>query len=132
MTILRSQIRCMECGDLIISVHRHDFRSCSCGQVSIDGGRDYIRVVGGDGDFELVTVASEKELTTQEAASMLRAYKRFYAAAPPSVFGVFLQSLPLTDRQDFEALQWAGGLVATIDGLVCCKTQLAPESSLAR
>lgn len=46
-TLLRSQVECPECGELIASIHRHDFRSCGCGKTYIDGGRDYLRL-GGD------------------------------------------------------------------------------------
>jgi hypothetical protein len=27
-------------------VHPHDFKTCSCGKTSIDGGTDYLRRVG--------------------------------------------------------------------------------------
>lgn len=37
-------IICPECGDIIYSRARHDFHSCSCGQVAIDGGFDYKKV----------------------------------------------------------------------------------------
>jgi hypothetical protein len=43
-------IRCKKCGDTIESKHRHDFRSCSCGSVSIDGGRDYTRILWPGGE----------------------------------------------------------------------------------
>lgn len=39
-------IECPDCGDLVFSRARHDFRSCSCGAVSIDGGFDYLKVAG--------------------------------------------------------------------------------------
>ena len=35
-------IQCPRCGDTIYSRTRHDYRSCSCGSVSIDGGFDYM------------------------------------------------------------------------------------------
>jgi hypothetical protein len=28
------------------SAHRHDFRTCACGKIAVDGGRDYRRRVG--------------------------------------------------------------------------------------
>lgn len=43
---VRSQIECNACHDVIASFSRHDFNSCKCGAVSIDGGLDYLRVVG--------------------------------------------------------------------------------------
>lgn len=38
-----------EDGEIIYSACRHDFNTSSDGSVSIDGGRDYLRVVGGPG-----------------------------------------------------------------------------------
>ena len=38
-------IQCPNCKDVIFSRARHDFRSCSCGSVAIDGGFDYTRIV---------------------------------------------------------------------------------------
>lgn len=43
--ILKNAVRCNLCGDVIESTHRHDFKTCSCGRVSVDGGLDYIRRV---------------------------------------------------------------------------------------
>lgn len=34
---------CFDCDTLIVSFHRHDFRHCECGNISVDGGMDYIR-----------------------------------------------------------------------------------------
>lgn len=36
-------IQCPNCKDIIFSRARHDFRTCSCGDVYIDGGFDYCR-----------------------------------------------------------------------------------------
>ena len=44
--ILRNRAKCKLCGDTIESTHVHDFVSCSCGAVSVDGGRDYLRRCG--------------------------------------------------------------------------------------
>ena len=40
----RNAIECRNCHDVIESKHRHDFRTCSCGNVFVDGGLDYHRV----------------------------------------------------------------------------------------
>jgi hypothetical protein len=42
-TILINQAKCGGCGDVIVSINRHDYVTCSCGALSVDGGRDYIR-----------------------------------------------------------------------------------------
>ena len=37
-------IQCPICKDTVYSRARHDFRSCSCEAVSVDGGFDYLKV----------------------------------------------------------------------------------------
>jgi hypothetical protein len=41
--ILANKIRCKFCGEEIESKHRHDFVSCQCERVSVDGGKDYLK-----------------------------------------------------------------------------------------
>ena len=41
--ITRNAIQCNICGEVIESTSVHDFRTCSCGCVSVDGGHDYLR-----------------------------------------------------------------------------------------
>ena len=40
------KLKCKLCEDIIESKHRHDFKSCKCGSISIDGGSVYTRIVG--------------------------------------------------------------------------------------
>ena len=42
-TIKRNALKCLKCGDIIESKHRHDFVECSCGSIFVDGGREYLR-----------------------------------------------------------------------------------------
>ena len=42
-TIKRNRAVCFICDTIIESKHVHDFVTCKCGNVSVDGGRDYIR-----------------------------------------------------------------------------------------
>jgi hypothetical protein len=37
-------IQCPSCKDIVFSRASHDMRSCRCAAVSIDGGRDYMKV----------------------------------------------------------------------------------------
>lgn len=39
-----SAIKCSTCSDTIYSRVRHDFQSCSCGAISIDGGPAYTKI----------------------------------------------------------------------------------------
>lgn len=50
--IKSNKIRCRHCGDIIESRTVHDFVSCSCGRVAVDGGHDYLRRCGDKSDFD--------------------------------------------------------------------------------
>jgi hypothetical protein len=41
--IIRNSAKCKHCGDEIESKYVHDFVSCRCGSVSVDGGKQYLR-----------------------------------------------------------------------------------------
>ena len=41
--ILVNKAQCNNCEDIIESKFRHDFVTCSCGMISIDGGLDYLK-----------------------------------------------------------------------------------------
>ena len=40
---LRNSAKCLNCQDHIQSVFTHDFKSCKCGEVFVDGGFSYVR-----------------------------------------------------------------------------------------
>ena len=50
--IIRNRVRCKKCGDIIESKYRHDFVTCKCGAISVDGGKDYLRRSGNLEDYE--------------------------------------------------------------------------------
>lgn len=54
--IVTNKIECKRCGDIIESTYRHDFRTCKCGAVSVDGGKDYLRRGGNREDWEDMSV----------------------------------------------------------------------------
>jgi hypothetical protein len=41
--IVSNKVKCLQCGDTIESTHGHDFCTCTCGGVSVDGGKRYLR-----------------------------------------------------------------------------------------
>jgi len=47
-----NKIKCKKCGDVIESTYRHDFKFCKCGAVAVDGGKDYLRRLGYEEDYE--------------------------------------------------------------------------------
>lgn len=49
-------VKCLYCKDTIFSRTIHDFRTCSCGKTSIDGGFDYTKVSGTPNKVESVSL----------------------------------------------------------------------------
>jgi hypothetical protein len=41
--VVRNRAQCKLCGDIIESMHNHDFKWCSCREIAVDGGKSYIR-----------------------------------------------------------------------------------------
>lgn len=44
--IIRNSAECFQCGEHIESKSVHDFKSCSCGNIMVDGGKEYLKRVG--------------------------------------------------------------------------------------
>lgn len=59
--ILRNAARCKKCGVVVESKHRHDFASCECGAIFVDGGTDYIRRGGDPASIEELSEFSKPE-----------------------------------------------------------------------
>jgi hypothetical protein len=56
----KNAARCALCNDIVHSTYRHDFVSCSCGEIFVDGGNDYQRC--GAKDFKNVLRITDAEL----------------------------------------------------------------------
>jgi len=41
--VITNKIQCNHCQDIIESKSVHDYRSCQCGKISVDGGKEYFR-----------------------------------------------------------------------------------------
>ena len=50
--IINNKIKCKKCGDIIESKSINDYKRCSCGAVAIDGGKDYLKRIGNEKDYE--------------------------------------------------------------------------------
>ncbi len=54
--IVTNKAKCLKCDDIIESRHRHDYVSCSCGAIAVDGGTEYLKRTGNPEDcLELST-----------------------------------------------------------------------------
>jgi hypothetical protein len=52
MKLIQNEAKCRKCDDTIYSANRHDFKTCKCGAISVDGGLAYIRRVGRPEDID--------------------------------------------------------------------------------
>ena len=61
--IIANRAKCNICGDIIESWYTHDFKTCSCRNVSVDGGLDYLRRVykKGEGSYTELSEYGIKE-----------------------------------------------------------------------
>lgn len=69
--ILINKIRCKHCGDIIESKSVHDYKQCSCGAVSVDGGLDYIRrtfLSIQEDDYDELSVFEDSNLKCSDCA----------------------------------------------------------------
>jgi hypothetical protein len=44
--IIQNEAQCAKCKVIVFSAHRHDYKTCECGAIAVDGGQDYIKRVG--------------------------------------------------------------------------------------
>lgn len=49
-------IVCLKCGDAMFSVNRHDFKYCQCGSCAVDGGREYLKILGFPSDYKTIDI----------------------------------------------------------------------------
>lgn len=52
-------VQCHDCGDIVVSKHRHDWVQCSCENVFTDGGFDYQRIGYMSDRFTAITTLAE-------------------------------------------------------------------------
>lgn len=58
--LIKNKAQCKRCKDIIESKHRHDFVTCKCGSISIDGGLDYQKWTGDLHNFVDLSESKEK------------------------------------------------------------------------
>ena len=60
MKIISNKIQCKHCGEIIESTSVHNFVTCKCGKVSVDGGQDYLRRCGNKEDYIELSITGEQ------------------------------------------------------------------------
>lgn len=64
-------IKCLKCNDIIYSCSRHDFHWCSCNSCAIDGGFDYIKIIGNPSDWERTEIEILNDKLDEEVKEIL-------------------------------------------------------------
>jgi hypothetical protein len=41
--VITNKAQCKLCGDIIESLHGHHMQWCKCGEIAVDGGKNYLR-----------------------------------------------------------------------------------------
>lgn len=54
--IYANQVKCLKCNNTIRSKNRHDFVTCPCGSISVDGGSHYLKRSGDIGNYEELSI----------------------------------------------------------------------------
>ena len=54
--IINNKIKCKKCEDIIKSKSTNDYKKCSCGAVAVDGGKDYLKMIGNEEDYEELSI----------------------------------------------------------------------------
>ena len=54
--IINNKIKCKKCGDIIKSKSTNDYKKCSCCAVAVDGGKDYLKRIGNEEDYEELSI----------------------------------------------------------------------------
>jgi len=62
-SLVHGGLQCLKCEEIVVSLDRHDFRSCGCGATFIDGGRAYMRYGGDPKKIKSVRVRLSKGYT---------------------------------------------------------------------
>lgn len=72
--IVRNMAKCKQCGDVIESKFRHDYVTCSCGSIAVDGGKSYLRRAFKDED-SIEEMSEMKEISEEEYQAILQLRK---------------------------------------------------------
>ena len=58
--IISNKIKCKKCENIIESKSTNDYKRCSCGAVAVDGGKDYLKRIGNEEDYEELSTVCKK------------------------------------------------------------------------
>ena len=57
--IISNIIKCKKCGDIIESKSTNDYKRCSCGAVAVDCGKNYLKRIGNEENYEELSITKK-------------------------------------------------------------------------
>ena len=67
--IISNKIKCKKCRDVIESKNTNDYKKYSCVAVAVDGGKDYLKRIGSEEDYEELSITKK---TLAKASACVR------------------------------------------------------------
>lgn len=77
--ILQNRAMCLDCDSIITSVHRHDYVTCCCGNLAVDGGLDYLKRMAAN-LTKYLDMSIVKDMNTGEITDNEEMCKEHYSA----------------------------------------------------
>lgn len=71
-----NKIQCTHCGDIIESVHVHDFKFCKCRAVSVDGGKSYLKRSFKNSPNDFIDLSEYEDSETNNRKHNMAGYKK--------------------------------------------------------
>lgn len=78
---MKNRAKCKLCDDIIESTHQHDYVTCNCGEISVDGGNAYHRCrannwenflrVDDEGNIIIPKIVEKEEKPKEEALPLI-------------------------------------------------------------
>lgn len=59
--MMENTVKCRVCGSYIRMDTGYTIIECACGSVAVDGGPDYVRILGNTNNYEIVAIPICKE-----------------------------------------------------------------------
>lgn len=89
---MRNRAKCRLCGDIVESKHQHDYVSCSCEEIAVDGGNAYHRAcfknrenfIALDDDGNEIIPKHEKDEKEPVPQEKLAEYAKEVMKSPPN------------------------------------------------
>lgn len=80
--VIINKAQCLKCKDIVESTHRHDFVNCKCGEIFVDGGKDYLRRGAKNfKNFKDLSETKEEEWTPPKTGSKKKILKKAFKMA---------------------------------------------------